>query len=312
MSNLAMISIMQDRLHDALARAGIRLWRPSERFWPDRDGFRNRGTSPSAGEAGLRGGGKELFTSLADARFGYEQNEVYAEAADVTWTHSARATTALMAFLDRVGHHRRSARADQRLLLLSRRGSTSDGASSMMPSAALREYPPGTYDSSSASVGSRNHRCLSQGGRGDIGRRRGCVASASTRRDARRARMRRVGELLRGIVDGPDDSDASDPDDWSSYPWHLTFLADFLAPRLSSISDEALRVVESAAKLHPDRWRADLRHDHRRRTTGRPARGGTAPRGDRRPVRYRSPPSLAKGRRNDGAQRTSAGLYPVA
>jgi DNA-binding SARP family transcriptional activator len=71
--------------------------------------------------------------------------------------------------------------------------------------------------------------------------------------------LRRVGELLRGAVGGPAVLSEAILAMGPSNPWHLTFLADILAPRLTRISDEARAVVATAASTHPQRWRTDLR-----------------------------------------------------
>lgn len=71
--------------------------------------------------------------------------------------------------------------------------------------------------------------------------------------------MRRVGEILRGLVGGPAALTEAVVAVGRSYPWHLTFLADVLAPRLSSVGDEAVEVVAQAAKLHQAKWRTELR-----------------------------------------------------
>ena len=87
---------------------------------------------------------KDLFTSLAELDSGYEQNEVYAEAADAMDSFGSRETA--LGFLDRVGHQSTVSPADKRLFLLSKRESTSDGASSMPPwqlsASTPRDLPP--------------------------------------------------------------------------------------------------------------------------------------------------------------------------
>src|SRR6185295_15060702 len=71
--------------------------------------------------------------------------------------------------------------------------------------------------------------------------------------------MRRVGEILRGVVAGPAALTETILTIGRTYPWHLTFVADVLAPRLSDLSEEATSVVGEAARLHPERWRTELR-----------------------------------------------------
>ena len=257
MSNLAMISIMQDRLQDALRELEEAL----VAFGPA-PGLIER-ASAIAGRAqvlsrlGQLGEAEELFSSLADADSSYEHHEVYIEAADAMDSFGSRDMA--LAFLDRVGHLSTVSPADMRLLSvvsarLDTRRRRFDSAS-----AALRQYPPGLstlYGHQSAHEITVAYLKVS---RGDIDA--GDAVSRGLRHAATQGvhGMRRVGEVLRGVLDGPEALSQAVLTIGPSYPWHLTFLADVLAPRLSSISAEALLVVAKATKLHPERWRADLR-----------------------------------------------------
>ena len=62
-----------------------------------------------------------------------------------------------------------------------------------------------------------------------------------------------------GLASGRDALDQAIRTVGTSYPWHLTFLADLLANRLESVSPESRDLVAHAAKLHPERWRTALR-----------------------------------------------------
>jgi DNA-binding SARP family transcriptional activator len=42
-------------------------------------------------------------------------------------------------------------------------------------------------------------------------------------------------------------------------PWHLSYLADLISPRLGGLSHVSRAAVEKAAHTHPERWRTDLR-----------------------------------------------------
>jgi LuxR family maltose regulon positive regulatory protein len=42
-------------------------------------------------------------------------------------------------------------------------------------------------------------------------------------------------------------------------PWHLSYIAEDLIPRLPDLTPDAVAHVQNAAKLHPDRWRSALR-----------------------------------------------------
>lgn len=43
-------------------------------------------------------------------------------------------------------------------------------------------------------------------------------------------------------------------------PWHVTFVADLIAPRLSDLDQDAVRLVWTSAQIHPGRWRYVLRN----------------------------------------------------
>jgi tetratricopeptide (TPR) repeat protein len=70
---------------------------------------------------------------------------------------------------------------------------------------------------------------------------------------------RRIAELLAAAQAGATALNEAISSIASSSPWHLTMIAEVIAPRLSELSDGARRHVESAAGRHPDRWRTELR-----------------------------------------------------
>ena len=198
-----------------------------------------------------------LIKSLVDEGAGDQNNEVFAEAADVLDSFARRDSA--LSLLDRVGHRSTLSPTDTRILALTEarlhiRRHEFDEAE-----ASLATYPAGR----STMLG---HTAALDVTRGYLAAARGDADAAQTLdRAVEEATsqgahgMRRVGEILRGVVAGPAVLTEAILTIGRSYPWHLTFLADLLAPRLSSLSDEATSVVGDAARLHPERWRTELR-----------------------------------------------------
>jgi DNA-binding SARP family transcriptional activator len=267
MSNLAMNSIVQDRLHDAAREIEDAL----EAFGPA-SGLIEK-ASAIAGKAqvlarlGQVTQAKALFASLVEAEARYQQNEIYVEAADAMDSFASR--EAALAYLDRVDHQPTVSPADMRLLSLAKarlyiRRRQFDAAAR-----ALQECPPGLSTLFGHPTAFEVTRAYMKVSRGDTDAE-SAVALAVQLAEAQGVHgMRRVAELLRGVIGPPALLDEAIVTIGPSYPWHLTFVADVLAPRLTSMNEEAQAVLATAAKLHPERWRTELREALR--SEGRPA-----------------------------------------
>ena len=188
---------------------------------------------------------------------GTRTTKILTEAADVL-NSSARPDSAL-ALLDRIGHRSTLSLTDKRILSLTEARLHIRRREFDEAEASLAMYPAGR----STMLG---HMAALDVTRGYLAAARGDPdAAKSLDRAVERAAaqgahgMRRVGEILRGVVAGSSVLTETVLTIGRSHPWHLTFLADVLAPRLSSLSDEASSVVGDAARLHPERWRAELR-----------------------------------------------------
>ena len=257
MSNLAMNSIIQDRLQDAAREVGDAL----EAFG-SATGLIER-ASAIAGKAqvlarlGEVNQATSLFESLVEAGAGHQQYEVYAEATDALDSFGSR--EAALGFLDLVGHPSTVSPADKRLLALAKsrlylRRRQFDEAES-----ALEEYPPGLSTLFGHPAAFDVTRAYLKVARGDDDAS-SAVNVAVQHADTQGVHsMRRVAELLLGIVRGPSALNLAILSIGSSHPWHLTFLADLIAARLISLSDEARAVATEAATRHAERWRTALR-----------------------------------------------------
>jgi DNA-binding SARP family transcriptional activator len=72
---------------------------------------------------------------------------------------------------------------------------------------------------------------------------------------------RRRSELLRGTLEGAANLGVAIRAVGANRPWHVTYVADVVVRRLQELDNEALAVVDAAARAHPARWRTVLRRD---------------------------------------------------
>lgn len=72
-------------------------------------------------------------------------------------------------------------------------------------------------------------------------------------------RWQRIGQLVGASLGSGTDLSASINTVGSSFPWHVTFIADLVSVRLDDLDESAHSVVAGAARLHPGRWRFVLR-----------------------------------------------------
>jgi DNA-binding SARP family transcriptional activator/tetratricopeptide (TPR) repeat protein len=257
MANLAVISIIQDRLQDATREVDDAL----EAFGSTLGLMELASATMAKAQVLARLGrvaqARELIDSLVDGEAGYQHDETYAEAADAMDSFAAHESA--LAILDRVGHHSTVPWADRRLLalatarLLLRRRQFDDAAK------ALAGFPSGqpTVVGQSATFAVTDAYLRVARGDGDAAAKAAFATEQATVQGAEA--MRRVGEILMGVAAGPEALDRAILTIGPSYPWHLTFLADLLATRLAYVSRESQELVAHAAGLHPERWRTELR-----------------------------------------------------
>ena len=131
MSNLAMISIMQDRLQDALRELESALEAFGSASGLIEKASAIAGRAQVLARLGYVAEAKDLFTSLADLDSGTKRTR-HMPKLQTRWTRSGRAKLPSR-FSTELATSQRSARPIGGCCLLSRRESTSDGASSMLP-----------------------------------------------------------------------------------------------------------------------------------------------------------------------------------
>ena len=257
MFNLASYSMLQDRLQDAAREVEDAL----EAFG-DTSGLMELASAILVkaqvfARLGQVAEANALIHSLVEEEAGYQQDEIFAEAADALDSFGSRDSA--LAVLDRVGHRSTLSTNDKRILALTearlhlRRREFDESAH------ALEAYPPGRSTMLGHSAALEISRAYLKASRGDADARTAVAVAVEQAASQGAHGMRRVGEILRGLLAGPAALTEVLLTIGPSYPWHLTFLADLLAPRLSSVSDEAIALVARAARLHPERWRTELR-----------------------------------------------------
>jgi ATP/maltotriose-dependent transcriptional regulator MalT/DNA-binding SARP family transcriptional activator len=257
MSHLANNSMAQDRLQDALREIDDAL----EAFGRA-SGLMESATATMIKAHVLARLGqiqetRALIQSLMEQEVGLQTNEMYAEAADVLDSFAGR--DAALAALDRVAHPSTLSTAERRILALTRTRFHVRRREFELAAEALEGFPHGqsTLVGQPAALEIARAYLLASSGDEDA---RGAVAMATEQAGSQGAHgMRRIGELLGAALAGPAALNEAILTIGSAYPWHLTYVADVIAPRLPSVSDQAHSVVAEAAMLHPDRWRHDLR-----------------------------------------------------
>ena len=257
MANLAYNSIIQDRLQDASREVEEAL-----DAFESASGLMERASATMAKAQILARLGhiqqaRGLIASLLDAEAGYLHTESFAEAADTLDTFASRASA--LEILDRVGHQSTITRADRRLLTLTRARLYLRQRRFVEAAEALDDYPTGQQTLVGQGACHAVTHAYLKVARGDVDA--GKAAELATEQAAMQGAdsMRRVGELLVGIASGREALDQAIRTIGASHPWHLTFLADLLAIRLSSVSRESQDLLTHAAKLHPERWQTALR-----------------------------------------------------
>ncbi len=257
MANLAYNSIIQDRLQDAAREVELAL-----SAFDAASSLLERASATMAkaqvlARLGRMDEARDLIRALVDHGGPYQQNETYAEAADVLDAFDSRESA--LAILDRVGNSSTITIADRRHLALTqarlhlRAHRFDEGAQ------ALATFVPGQPTVMGQSAMLAVTTAYLTVARGDEDARRTVAVATEEARSYGVDAARRLGELLAGVVGGADALGQAVRTIGPAYPWHLTYIADLLAPRLEVLSGPAREVISRAARMHPERWRTGLR-----------------------------------------------------
>jgi DNA-binding SARP family transcriptional activator len=271
MLNLALNSVVQDRIADAAVEA--------------REAFEALATTTGLLEhsaarvllasalirLGRGAEARDLVEGMASDASAYIPNEAFADAADAFDAFGSRLVA--MALLDRVGDESTQTVADRRLLAICRGRMAIRARDISTAEAALATYPAGmtTVVGGEAALRlTRAHLALLRGDKSAKAELRNATEFAATQGASG---IRRLGELLMSTTGPVSTLDGSISVTGKAAPWHLSFLAEDLIPHLTKLSDDSIGVVQAAAVIHHDRWRTALRQvlDYESRDVNLPA-----------------------------------------
>jgi ATP/maltotriose-dependent transcriptional regulator MalT/DNA-binding SARP family transcriptional activator len=256
MLNLALNSLVQDRVADALAEVTEAL----EAFEETSSLVEQTASVVLLASLHFRMGRSDLADALisrletADA---YVPNDAFAELADAADAYGSHLVA--LRLLGRVTDASAQTLVDRRLVALTRARMALRGGNIATAQVELDRYPAGgstVVGGDTALAVARAHLSLARRDDSAEVELRNALDAASTHGFTG---LRRIAELLLGASRGADDLAKSCAVVGHSAPWHLTFVAEEIIPFLDAFSDEALGTVRSAARLHPDRWRVALR-----------------------------------------------------
>jgi len=255
--NLALISLVQDRIHDA-SREVVEAIEALE----STTGAVERSASTVLHASILLRLGKmeqarDLVGMLSTSGAGFIPNESFAEAADAFDSYGPSVTA--RSLLDLIGDTSTQTVADRRALSLTRARMAIRRRDLARAGEELGGFPRGlstVVGESSALAMTEAHLSLLKGEAAAAERlHRATEIAAATGAIG----WRRVGELLSAIPAEADELSRQILVIGGVASWHLTYLAEDLIPRLVDLSPDAADRVQAAARLHPDRWRSALR-----------------------------------------------------
>jgi DNA-binding SARP family transcriptional activator/tetratricopeptide (TPR) repeat protein len=257
MLNLALNSVVQDRLDDALAEVAEAI-----------DALETTTGAIEQSAAGvlrisilLRLGrieeAKGIIPNLSTGATRFIPFEAFADAADAFDSYGSRVVA--LSILDRVGDLSTQTLSDRRTLVLARARMAIRRRDGKAAGSELDAHPPGV----STVVGSPSTLRMTQAHLAVI---RGDSSAPSLLRDATNfaasqgaTSTRRIGELLMATMHGAEKLGSAIAVVGQAAPWHLTFLAEDLIPQLPQLDPVAIDYLMGAALRHPERWRTALR-----------------------------------------------------
>jgi DNA-binding SARP family transcriptional activator len=256
MLNLAMNSLVQDRVTDALSESTEAL----EALVETSGSVEQSAARVLLASVYLRLGRNENAESLLkdlEASSSYIPDEAVAEAADAFDSFGSR--TVAKRLLDRIGDGPAQTLADRRSIALSRARMAIRTRDIATASGQLDSYPSGLPTVVGAAVAlavAKAHLALIRGDRSAPGL---LTAASQTAATQGAVALRRVSELLLACSRGPVEVAEAVTVIGHGTPWHLTFAAEDIVPFLEQLPSEALAAIHKAADLHPVRWRTALR-----------------------------------------------------
>jgi DNA-binding SARP family transcriptional activator len=257
MLNLALNSVVQDRLDDALgevAEAVDALEATTGAIEQSAAGVLRTAILLRLGRIDEA---KAFVPDLEAGAAKFIPYESFADAADAFDSYGSRVVA--LSILDRVGDASTQTLTDRRMLALARARMAIRRRDASTAAAELETYPLGL----SPVVGSPAALRMTQAHLAVIsGDAHASILLAEATDFAASmgaTSTRRIGELLIATLLDPDVLGNAVAVVGDAAPWHLTFLAEDLVPHLPRLDSEAVALVHEAALRHPERWRTALR-----------------------------------------------------
>jgi DNA-binding SARP family transcriptional activator len=257
MLNLAMNSIVQDRLADGQVEAQEAL----EALEGTNGAIEHSAARAVLASILLKRGqaekAQQLVSGMVSDASRYVPNEAFAEAADAFDSYGSHVIA--IGLLGRVSDPTTQTIADRRLLSLTRARMAIRLRDIESATAAIHGFPSGmnaVVGMSSAFEMAQAHLAVlvdATSGQAQVKRSMNAAAYQGS------TATRRIGELLLATTLGPQEVDRAIQVLGHSTPWHLSFLAEELVPQLPDVSDDSISIVTETARLHPERWRTALR-----------------------------------------------------
>lgn len=259
MLNLASNSVVQDRLSDALAEVREAL-----------DGFEeSSGAIERASARVLLAGINLRLGKVEEARVAVAEMltestefvpcEVYADAADTFDSYGSDRDAE--AILDRIRDQSLQTINDRRLIAVTRARMAIRRHQLDEAAEHLAAFPPGLQTVVGLNAAVRMTRAHLAMARGDVN------ACAQVREATSFAlaegvdAVRRVGELLVAACGDAAALSRTIATIATTFPWHVTFVAEEIVRGLPHVDREALAIVRDIAQRHPERWRRALRQE---------------------------------------------------
>ena len=256
MLNLALNSVVQDRLQDAMAEGAEAI----DALQETSGLVELSAVRALLASVHLRFGehdvAEELIEQIENSA-AYTPNETYIEVADACDAYGSHVTA--LRLLGRVGDVSTLTLADRRLLSLTRARMALRARDARAAAKELLDYPPGLPTVVGAAAALEMVQAHIALVRGDPKARDLLLAASDQAGRQGATATRRLCELLIAVVDGPDALNEACAVVAHSTPWHLSYVAEQIVPWLDAANDVTTDSVGKAARMHPARWRHALR-----------------------------------------------------
>ena len=257
MLNLAMNSVVQDRMDDALAEANEAI-DALESTTGDIEHSAARALRAAIMlRLGMDADARGLAARMTSESTRYVPNEAIAEAADAFDSYESHVTA--LALLDRISDASLQTIADRRAVAIAR----ARMAIRVRDTAGAEKALGGFVQGLTSVIG--GHASLEMA-TAHLAIVRNDPDAAQLLRQATEAAgsqgataTRRVGELLQATLGTSETLNETIRVIEPSAPWHLSFLAEDLVPHMPRLDEGSLAALYRAGARHPERWKAALR-----------------------------------------------------